>query len=160
MTSTRLIALLIFLSAVNLVLMVPGGFVETRAFPGYSVAVLAAFNVFLTVLGLGSLVLAYWAYRFGRVGMSAPAFGAAFAAVYLLDLAHIFPISQVPMSAALYSLEWVGTILGLGTLVLGLRHVLASHAQTQAAGHLPGWLMAGMGALALGIVIFATMSAR
>ena len=159
MTSTRFIALLMFLSAVNLVLMVPGGFVETRAFPNYSVAVLAAFNIFLTALGLGSLVLAFWAFRLGKVGISVPVFGAAFAAVYLLDLVHIFPISEVPMSVALYSLEWVGTILGLATLVLGLRHVLVSQKETQASGRLSARLMVGMAALALGIVIFATMSA-
>ena len=59
MTLARTLAALLFLSAVNLALMIPGGLVETRSFPGYGVATLGAFNVFLTVLGLGSLVLAY-----------------------------------------------------------------------------------------------------
>lgn len=160
MTSTRPIAVLIFLSAANLVLMVPGGFVETRAFPGYSVAVLAAFNLFLTALGLGSLVLAYWAYRLGKVSAAVPIFGVAFAAVYLLDLAHIFPISEVPMSAALYSLEWVGTVLGLATLVFGSRYVLTAQGDAQATAQMPRWLVLGMVVLALAIVVFATVSAR
>ena len=59
MTPRHLVALLLALSAINLALMIPGGFVETRDFSAYPASVLAAFNIFLTVLGLGSLVLAW-----------------------------------------------------------------------------------------------------
>mgnify|MGYP000271173637 CR=1 FL=1 len=57
MSHRHLVALLLALSAINLALMIPGGFVETRDFSAYPASVLAAFNIFLTVLGLGSLVI-------------------------------------------------------------------------------------------------------
>lgn len=57
---------LLIASAVNLSLMAPGGFVETRDFSAYPAIVLGAFNVLLTVLGLGSLVLAVIVARKGR----------------------------------------------------------------------------------------------
>lgn len=61
---------LLIASAVNLSLMVPGGFVETRDFSAYPAIVLGAFNVLLTVLGLGSLVLAVIVARKGSGGMA------------------------------------------------------------------------------------------
>ena len=65
MSPRHLVALLLALSAINLALMIPGGFVETRDFSAYPASVLAAFNIFLTVLGLGSLVLAWLTWRGG-----------------------------------------------------------------------------------------------
>ncbi|MEN3752208.1 hypothetical protein ABC733_04255 [Mangrovibacter sp. SLW1] len=43
---TYFLPVLLILSAINLALMVPGGFVENRHFSGYSVVVLSAFNIF------------------------------------------------------------------------------------------------------------------
>lgn len=50
-----IIPALLIVSAVNLALMIPGGFVEMRDFSTYSSLVLGLFNTFLTILGLGSL---------------------------------------------------------------------------------------------------------
>lgn len=46
MIHTGILPALLILSAVNLALMIPGGFVENRHFPGYSVTVLSTFNIF------------------------------------------------------------------------------------------------------------------
>ena len=119
MIKTRGLAALLFLSTLNLALMVPGGFVETRNFPGYGIAVLAGFNIFLTILGLGSLVLAYRVFRFGRVGVLPALAGVGFVAVYLLDLAKIFPVAEAPMSQTLATMEWIGAVLGFLVFVVG-----------------------------------------
>ncbi|GAB5349952.1 hypothetical protein [Alteriqipengyuania sp. 357] len=158
MNPRHLVALLLALSAINLALMIPGGFVETRDFSAYPASVLAGFNIFLTVLGLGSLVLAWMTWRGGvrRVWSGLAAIG--FAAVYLLDLFAIFPVTPVPMSSLLETLEWLGTALAilLGTAVLTAGGRNASGGQ--GAG-LPLGLMIVMGIAGVAIVIFATIAA-
>ncbi|SNY93625.1 hypothetical protein SAMN04515647_3936 [Cohaesibacter sp. ES.047] len=160
MTHSRIVGILVLLSALNLALMVPGGFVETRVFPHYSVSVLAAFNVFLTILGLGSFILAYAALRYGRTGMWPVVAGVAYVAVYVADLLHIFPVSQNPMSTVLTTLESVGTVLGVMLIVASIRSVSASQGDR---GGVPSGLSRGLlfvlSAVGIGIVIFATLSA-
>tara|TARA_B100000678_G_scaffold283520_1_gene283758 strand:- start:106 stop:588 length:483 start_codon:yes stop_codon:yes gene_type:complete len=157
MNSRRPVALLLALSAINLALMIPGGFVETRDFSAYPASVLAGFNIFLTVLGLGSLVLAWLTWRGGvrRVWSGLAAIG--FAAVYLLDLFAIFPVTPVPMSSLLETLEWLGTalavLLGAAVLASGRGEGVAQ------AASVPRGLAILMAIAGLGIVIFATISA-
>lgn len=55
MKYAKIINLLLIVSAVNLTLMVPGGFIESRDFSHISSITLGAFNVFLTTLGMVSL---------------------------------------------------------------------------------------------------------
>ena len=157
MNPRHLLALLLALSAINLALMIPGGFVETRDFSAYPASVLAAFNIFLTVLGLGSLVLAWLTWRGGvrRVWSMAAAVG--FAAVYLLDLFEIFPVTPVPMSALLETLEWLGTTLAV---LLGVAVVAAGRGEggPQVAA-IPRGLALVLGIAGIGIVIFATIAA-
>ena len=156
---TRILSALVLLSALNLALMVPGGFVETRSFPGYGVAVIGGFNVFLTALCLGSFVLAYRIVRNAAPAEWALVTGLCYVAVYLLDLLKFFPVSALPMSAALATMEGLGTVLGLATVAAAWK---ASRlpARTDARGaHLPSWLVIALCALALGIVAFATRSA-
>lgn len=160
-TSRLVIATQLVASALNLALMVPGGFVETRDFSAYPSIVLGAFNVFLTVLGLGSLVLAYTVTKAGRgCGWSALA-GFAFVGVYLLDLGRIFPVPSNPMSMLLATLEWIGTGLGVALATASL--ILSRHATANAAAavtpSLPRPLIIGLVLLALIIVAFATKSA-
>ncbi|MCB1469151.1 MAG: hypothetical protein KDK08_18875 [Rhizobiaceae bacterium] len=159
MTQTRILALLLVLSAVNLALMVPGGFIETRNFPGYSVAVLAAFNVFLTLLGFASLVLAYRIVHSGRIGTLPALAGAAFTAIYLLDLATLFPVTTVPMSTTLAAMEWIGAVLGVALIVHGGRLAFVGGERASRTSRLPPGLTIAMGVTMLAIIVFATVSA-
>ena len=158
MNPRHLVALLLALSAINLALMIPGGFVETRDFSAYPASVLAAFNIFLTVLGLGSLVLAWLTWRGGvRRGWSMAA-AIGFAATYLLDLFEIFPVTPVPMSSLLETLEWLGTALAflLGTAVLSAGGRDTGGVQGAA---IPRGLTVVMAIAGIGIVVFATIAA-
>ncbi|WP_370208882.1 hypothetical protein [Pararhodobacter marinus] len=159
MTLPRAIAAFVLLSAVNLALMVPGGIVETRSFPDYDVAVLAAFNIFLTVLGLGSLILGYRILRRGRAGVTPLLAGLGYVAVYVLDLAEIFPVSAEPMSRALYTMEWIGTLLGAVLVVLSGWQIARGGETGIARPALSVPMMIGLGAVMLVIVVFATWSA-
>ena len=158
--SRLVVSVLLVASAVNLALMVPGGFVETRDFSAYPALVLGAFNVFLTVLGLGSLWLAYAIIRSGRGHVWSALAGVAFVAVYLLDLGRIFPVPPTPMSSLLATLEWIGTGLGAALAIAAL--VLSRQAPGNATGTAETGLsrpvVVGLGVLALIIVAFATKS--
>lgn len=161
-TSRLVIGTLLVVSARNLALMVPGGFVETRDFSAYPTIVLGAFNFFLTVLGLGSLVLAYIVTKAGRgCGWSVLA-GFAFVGVYLLDLGRIFPVPANPMSMLLATLEWIGIGLGVGLATASLtlsRDATTANSGPAATPSLPRPVIFGLGFLALIIVAFATKSA-
>lgn len=159
MTLVRLLSILVLLSAINLALMVPGGFVETRTFPGYSVAILAAFNVFLTGLGIGSLILGYRIFRTNHAGIFPIIAGVAFVAVYTLDLAHIFPISAAPMSALLTAMEWIGTFLGLAVITGGLRQAVIEDGTAEIGAAPSRALLLVLGIAGFMIVVFATLSA-
>ncbi|AWV08033.1 hypothetical protein [Marilutibacter maris] len=155
------VVVLLVASTVNLALMVPGGFVETRDFSAYPAFVLAAFNALLTVLGLGSLVLAVAVARKGRGhGLSALA-GLVFAGVYLLDLGAVFPVTPSPMSALLSALEWLGVGLGVALAVasIGPARSASMRAVDGRAASLPWPLGAALALLALAIVVFATRAA-
>lgn len=156
--SRPVITMLLVASALNLALMVPGGFVETRDFSAYSPIVLGAFNVFLTVLGLGSLVIAYTVTKAGRGYRWSALAGLGFVGVYLLDLGRIFPVPPNPMSTLLATLEWAGAALG-GALVIISLVLSQPAAATSAAPSLPKPVMFGLGLVALIIVVFATKSA-
>ena len=160
MTCSRVVSVLLLLSAINLALMIPGGLVETRDFPNYSVAVLIAFNVFLTGLGLGSLILAFRVFQTRQVGPLMPLAGLAYTAVYLLDLVHIFPVSSTPMPGPLMTLEVVGTALGLALTDAGLRCKANGSAADRSVVGLPRWALVILPVLAGTIIIFATISAQ
>ena len=158
-TRTRFVAVLLALSAINLALMIPGGFVETRDFSAYSAAVLAGFNIFLTVLGLGSLVLAWLTWRGGVRPVWGWAAAAGFAGVYLLDLLEIFPVTPVPMSTLLETLEWLGTALAcvLGAALVGARSDVVRDGSTGKGR--PAALVLALVIGGIAIVVFATISA-
>lgn len=160
MILSRTVALLLALSAVNLALMVPGGLVETRSFPGYSVVVLIAFNVFLTVLGLGGLILSWRVWRSGAVGALSPVAGFAFTAVYLADLLEVFPVSTIPMPPLLATLEIIGTVLGIALSGFGSRAVMQRNYHDTGQFRLPPGALALLAALSVGIVIYATLAAK
>jgi len=159
MPRPRALAALLVLSTVNLALMIPGGLVETRNFPNYSVAVLVAFNVFLTVLGLGSAVLTYRLLRGARPGWLPVLAGGAYVLVYGLDLLHVFPVAEAPMSVTLASMEWIGTVLGLAIVATAAAGAGRREDDPRGASPLPIWLLVAMAGLTLAIVAFATISA-
>lgn len=162
MSRSRLtVAALLLASAVNLGLMVPGGFVETRDFSAYAALVLGAFNLFLTVLGLGSLILAYRVFRGGKGYGAALAAGGAFVGVYLLDLGRIFPVTPDPMSGLLAALEWLGTGLGAVLAVAAWRLFRRGGGARVGAADaaIPRPVLVGFGLCALAILLFATRAA-
>ncbi|MGV0879350.1 hypothetical protein V6767_19625 [Martelella sp. FLE1502] len=160
MSSSRfVITALLIASALNLALMVPGGFVETRDFSAYPAIVLGAFNIFLTVLGLGSLVLAYIVAKTGRGFGWAGLAGLAFIAVYVLDLGRIFPVTPNPMSTLLSTLEWIGTGLGAALTISSIVLRGAGNATNSPRTGLPMPVILGLILIALIIVAFATKSA-
>lgn len=154
----KLTATLLLASAVNLSLMIPGGFVETRAFPDYSIAVLTGFNIFLTVLGLGSFVLAWQVWRAGVRSVWPMLAGMSFTVVYAIDLAQWFPVSVTPMSPLLTTLEAVGAALGLAVVIASDRAWAASSTTADTPG-MPKGTLAALSIAALGIVAFATAAA-
>ena len=153
------VSTLLVASAVNLTLMVPGGFVETRDFSAYPATVLGAFNVFLTVLGLGSFFLAYRVAKAGRGYGWAALAGFAYVAVYLLDLGRIFPVPPNPMSMLLATLEWIGTALGTALAAAALMLRETEGAEPAVRTRLPMPALLALSALAVVIVAFATWSA-
>lgn len=159
MLDSALTALLLA-STFNLALMIPGGFVEVRDFSAYPSWILGLFNVFLTVLGLGGLVLAYFVFRQG-IGYGLGALlGLAYIVVYLADLKKIFPVSPIPMSRLLAYLEWLGTLLGTlltGTAVWATLHP-SSHEGTMDI-RISATTLIVLVAAGLTIVIFATHAA-
>ena len=118
-TSRHAVSALLVASAINLAAMVPGGPIEARDFSAISPVVLGAFNLFLTLLGLGSLLLAYrLSARRSPSYALATLLGTGYFTVYLLDLAAIFPTSPTPMPLVLWCLEWLGTALAIPLVIL------------------------------------------
>lgn len=157
MNKHKLTSALLLASAVNLTLMIPGGFVETREFPQYSLAVLTGFNLFLTVLGLGSFVLAWRVWRHGVRSAWPMLAGLSFTTVYAIDLAEWFPVSVTPMSPLLTTLEAIGTALGIA-LALSAETAWDKAAVTDTPT-MPTGILAALSVATLGIVAFATMAA-
>lgn len=156
-------AALLALSAFNLSLMIPGGPVEARDFSSYPALVLAGFNIFLTVLGLGSFILAWFmGFRRHQVGLLAGLAGLSYFAVYAIDLAGIFPTSPTPMPHNLFMLEWLGLVLSLPLMMIAGRLVIVS-SQTgegaETALTLSRPVIIALAALSLAIVVFATYAA-
>ena len=99
--------------------LVPGGPVETRKFGHYSPFILGAFNTFLTILGLGSLVVVYFCFNGSQWAFYVAGIcGISYLLVYALDLGKIFPVSPDKMSRALFIIELTGLILSIPTILL------------------------------------------
>ena len=99
--------------------LVPGGPVETRKFGHYSPFILGAFNTFLTILGLGSLVVVYFCFNGSQWAFYVAGIcGISYLLVYALDLGKIFPVSPDKMSRALFIIELTGLILSIPTTLL------------------------------------------
>lgn len=117
MNARRLTPVLLILAVLSMAPLIPGGPVENRSFGHIPVAVLIAFNAFITLVVLGSIPLAALARRGGRrILVWVIADGLGYVAIFALDLLHIFPVSPTPMSPALIGFELAGLAFGLAII--------------------------------------------
>ncbi|MCI5108123.1 MAG: hypothetical protein MRY76_15575 [Pseudomonadales bacterium] len=158
MTIPRALSALLLISAILLISLAPGGPIETRDFSHIPAAVLALFNVFLTVLGLGSILLAWllfsrqcrWYWPFLA--------GASYFLVYGLDLLTIFPESPTAMNQALWAIEVAGMIVALPVMILS-GFFMQSNDSSRSQEQVPVAIILGAGLAGLVIVAFTTISA-
>jgi hypothetical protein len=163
---SRGVSMLLVLSAVLLGILVPGGPIETRDFSHTSPVILGTFNTFLTSLGIGSFVFAYFALK-GKLWsyIASLVCGISYFLVYALDLGKIFPVSPNEMPEALLAIEIVGILVSIPLAYLSLRAIQKS--MELSIAHEAGTLMdkkhvlliAVMVLAGIGIIIFATLAA-
>ncbi|MDG6098737.1 hypothetical protein EXU34_14890 [Alteromonas sp. ZYF713] len=119
------IAWLLLISALLLITLVPGGPIENRDFSNLSPLLLSSFNLFLTTLGLGSLMAAYFVRLHARWALVGGLLaGISYCIVYLLDLARLFPVSPTPMPRLLELIELAGLIVSLPTIYWCLKALM------------------------------------
>ncbi len=128
MKQSTYLGVLLVVSALLLTSLVPGGLVENRDFSHINTMVLVAFNMYLTVLALGSFVVGVGCLRHSTSVFATLAAGVSYVLVYALDLLQIFPVSPTPMSHALWAIEVAGLLLALP--LVGLSAFQLSQPQT------------------------------
>lgn len=114
LTQRRAIAVMLFLSGALLSSLVPGGPVETRDFSHIHAGILLGFNIYLTILGLGSFIWMVYVYRGVKYsGEISLIISASYLLVYGIDLLGIFPKSPSEMSKVLLGVEVTGMLIAL-----------------------------------------------
>lgn len=153
-------ALWLVVSAALLSSLIPGGPIENRDFSHIHPGVLAAFNVFLTTLDLGSLVLAFFAIKQRQWALTAAFYAAvAYFAVYAVDLAQIFPRSPTPMSFYLAFVEVLGMSVAV-PLMFASRSARSVEAADRGRPHFYRYaITAGLLVLGIAVIWFATEAA-
>ena len=167
---------LLAVSALLLASLIPGGPIENRDFSHIPVSILTGFNLFLTVLNLGSVVLLYFIFRQQRWAISVVWFaGLAYFIVYAIDLAQLFPRSPTSMSQALSLIEVLGMCAAVPLMYLSWPYTpfasqnsrrqerdeksnVSENESTPMTGFRVA-LMAVLIAFSVGIILFATDSA-
>lgn len=156
------VAALLALSGILLSLLVPGGPIENRDFSHINPTILLSFNVFLTILGIGSFVLILyvlqkntWGWRLSILA------GLSYLIVYVIDLGKVFPRSPTSMSTALLSIEVLGSVIAIPLIYLSLRSLrrVAGDPSAKPVRTLRRWQVVIFTLLGLAIVFFATWSA-
>ncbi len=142
--------------------LIPGGPIENRDFSHIHTGILGGFNIFLTTLDLGSLVIAYFAFKGARWVPDAAFYAAiGFFTVYAIDLAQIFPRSPTPMSFALAFIEVLGMTVAI-PLMFAARAMQAEQVKNTSSSLgfsiNPAYLAAAL-VVGIAIVWFATDSA-
>ena len=160
--NTHLTALLLLVSGLLLSSLVPGGPIETRNFSHINAGVLLIFNIYLTVLGLGSFLLIPYVLRSGRyAGILAGLAGVSYLVVYGVDLLGWFPQTPSEMSNALLSIEVIGMVVALPLIYLSSQLPRKDSNPKGRSNSLwidLKWLLLFLAGIA--IVVFATWSAR
>ncbi|MGV6815688.1 MAG: hypothetical protein ACWA44_00280 [Thiotrichales bacterium] len=153
-------AFLLGVSAVLLISLIPGGPIENRDFSHHSPLILTSFNTFLTLLGMGSLLLipvCLQGLRFaGTLSMTA---GLSYFVVYIIDLVGLFPQTPSAMPLALFSIEVTGSLVALLLLWAGWHLRRSSEQNPQSTTPIPPWQTALLVFIGIALVIFATYSA-
>lgn len=166
------VAGLLGFSGLALSLLVPGGPIETRSFSHINSLTLGAFNTFLTVLGLGSLLLIYFVLKSERWAFFVAAVcGLSYVGVYGLDLAQVFPVSPDAMPPALLAIEVLGTVISFPLIALSIQALRGLNPKISVASSLPStdlslsWktpqalIAISLAMISVGIIAFATRSA-
>ena len=162
----RTLSLLLLLSGLGLSILVPGGPLENRDFSHISPIILALFNSYLTALGVGSFMLAYFCFQRQRWAFKAAVLaGVSYLWVYAIDLARVFPTSPTPMPTALEVVEILGVLLALPMSIVATR-LVCSQPLSMSTGRVAGGqraliLVSGalLFVLSACIILFATLAA-
>jgi hypothetical protein len=154
-------AFLLVLSALMLGSLIPGGPIENRNFSHIPAWILACFNVFLTVLGLGSLICAYFVFMGSSIGfVLALICGLSYAFVYIIDLAGWFPKTPDAMPKVLYWVEVIGTVVALPLVVSSIYLIKQFSGEDMGSSSgIDPWLLVGMVIIGFVIIGFATRAA-
>ena len=166
----HIVSVLLILSFGLLAALVPGGPIETRSFAHIAPLILAAFNTFLTTLGILSVLLVYFILKNRHWALVISALcGVSYFLVYALDLGKIFPISPDPMPQTLFIIELLGSIASVPLILVSISRVISIYNSHQPAtisqsypnrfGYLFGYLISFLVIVGIGIIIFATQSA-
>ena len=162
MNTNKFISLLLILSAINLTLMIPGGFIESRDFSHIDPLILGIFNVFLTALGLMSLFLVYFINKQLKWAFKTAAFcGISYFIVYTIDLLEIFPESPTAMPKLLFILEMLGSIIAVPLMFLSIKIIKEQRNEDNQIIFSKAfyWFVALAIVIGLCIIIFATQAA-
>jgi len=111
------------LSSILLAALIPGGPIENRDFSHINAGILGVFNLFLTILNLGTIVVFYYVYKQRRWAISAAfVLAVAYFVVYAIDLAQLFPRSPTPMTSHLAMVEVLGICAAVPLIFLCLQY--------------------------------------
>ncbi|MDO6563726.1 hypothetical protein Q4488_10045 [Amphritea sp. 1_MG-2023] len=151
------IGLLLLMSSAFLISLVPGGPIETRDFSHIQPWVLLSFNVYLTVVGISSMVWGVHALRKSLNPLWSLLSGLSYLIIYGLDLLTLFPVSPTPMNQALWSIEITGLLLSLPLIALSCWQLMSANAAPPRIKMVNGWpIVLLIGAV---VVAYATYSA-
>lgn len=153
------IGVLLLMSGLFLISLIPGGPIENRDFFHIQPAVLFSFNIYLTVLGLGSFVLAYQWFRSGSSLSLTLWAGFSYLIVYGVDLLGLFPQSPTAMNQALWTVEIAGLVLSIPLILISLCNRINGQSREVITGPLNKSSLLMLIFTALLIVAFATYSA-
>lgn len=153
------LGVLLLFSGLALSSLVPGGPIENRDFSHIAPGLLLLFNVLLTALGLGSLLLSVMILR-GVARAPILVFGAAVAylVVYTADLLGWFPPTPSPMSRGLVAIEMLGIALAIPMLWLTAQG-LEDEARVPLSVVFHPAVVTALGVLAMSVILFSTLAA-
>lgn len=108
------IPLLLGISLALLALSIPGGLIENRDLSQIDPEVLSTFTTFLSVLGIGSIVLVWYTFNKSAVALLLSILvGLTYVSIHLADLFGIFPASAMHLSDSQFFTKTLGLFIGI-----------------------------------------------